>query len=219
MPEPASATAGWPARPGRRASARLGAAMLLHVLLLWALWTGLDRIDLRRPAREVWTTLLAGAERRATATAPARAAPAAAAPRARGETRRPRVPTLSPAIPSRSAPDVDAPAITLPPAMTASAALAAAPPASAPSAPPGSLLDTAATRAAIRAIARGPLLSERAVAATGLAPAAGAGERLARDVDAAQRGDCLHGGFAGGGAGLLSLPFLAAAIATGQCGK
>ena len=37
MPEPASATAGWPARPGRRASARLGAAMLLHVLLLLGL--------------------------------------------------------------------------------------------------------------------------------------------------------------------------------------
>jgi hypothetical protein len=209
----------WPAPRERRAGARLGAAILLHVLLLWLLWSALDRVDLKRPAREVWTTLIAGADRRAPALAPTRGAPPPAVAPQRAQQRPPRPPATPAAARPLHEPAVAPQAITLPPAAPASAAVAAAPPASAPSAPIGALLDAVATRDAIRAIARAPLLSERAAAATGIAPAAGANERLAREVDAAHHGDCLHGGFAGSGAWLLSLPFFAVAAATGQCAK
>jgi hypothetical protein len=88
-------------------------------------------------------------------------------------------------------------------------------PASAPREP---LLQTAASRQAIRDAARNPLLSERAALATGIQPTTGA-ERLAAATGAAAKGDCLKGDFAGGGMGLLSLPFLAVAATTGQCAK
>ena len=90
------------------------------------------------------------------------------------------------------------------------------PPASAPK--QERLLDNAATRQAIRDAARGPLLSERAATATGIAPVTAA-ERLSNGAAAAAKGDCGKGEFAGGGMGLLSLPFLVAAAATGQCAR
>ncbi len=40
---------------------------------------------------------------------------------------------------------------------------------------------------------------------------------LARGIDAAHKGDCGKGDYAGGGMGLLSLPFLVAAEALGHC--
>jgi hypothetical protein len=221
--ERAAAAPAWPARPRRRRAdaSRIAAALLLHGLLLWALWTGLGRVDLQRPAREVWTTLVAAVAR--PAATPARVSPPlrdipttvsrpARTPRARTS------PPAAPAPPLREGAK-EPQAITALPVPAASTAVAAAPPASAPSVPMASILDTEATRAAIRAVARGPLLSERVAAATGIAPAAGANERLSNGVEAARHGDCMHGDYPLGGAGLLSLPFLAYAAATGQCAK
>jgi hypothetical protein len=103
-------------------------------------------------------------------------------------------------------------------AVATTVAPAAEPPASAPPPVPGSLMDSEATRQAIRQAARQPLLSERAATATG-EPFRTADGRLAEAAAQAGKGDCLKGEYFGGGAGLLSLPFLAAAVVRGQCAK
>jgi hypothetical protein len=92
------------------------------------------------------------------------------------------------------------------------------PAASAPVALP-SLLDTAATRRAIRASARTPGLGAQATAAIDEQRRAGANERLADDMKAAGKGDCAKGDYAGAGMGILSLPFLAVAAARGACAQ
>lgn len=84
--------------------------------------------------------------------------------------------------------------------------------------PRPTLLDSEATRRAIREAGRQPLLAERAAAATGLALVP-KDERLREDTAKAGKGDCMKGEYAGGGAGLLSLPALALAAATGACAK
>ena len=86
--------------------------------------------------------------------------------------------------------------------------------ASAP-APDLSFLDSAATRRAIRDAAHGSTLASRGNEIT--ATRETAGERLARNVDAAHKGDCMKGEYLGGGMGLLSAPFLLAAEALGNC--
>jgi hypothetical protein len=90
---------------------------------------------------------------------------------------------------------------------------AASQPASA-EAPP-SLLDGAATRRAIRASARDPGLAAQA-GRTGPAVVT-PDQRLGSGIAQGARGDCLKGEYFGGGAGLLSLPFLAAAALRDQC--
>lgn len=94
----------------------------------------------------------------------------------------------------------------------------AEPTASSPIALP-SLLDTPATRRAIRASARDPSLTEQIARTSGEPRRAGASQRLGSAVKAAGRGDCTKGDYAGAGMGLLSLPFLAMAVAGGQCAK
>ena len=42
-------------------------------------------------------------------------------------------------------------------------------------------------------------------------------ERLGEQVQQSAKGDCLKGEYLGGGMGLLSLPFLAAAALKGDC--
>lgn len=81
------------------------------------------------------------------------------------------------------------------------------------------LLDSAATRQAIRAATRAPLLSERADAAAQAPERAQASERLGQQIQRAGHGDCLKGEFTGASLGLLSLPLLALAEATGKCRK
>ena len=90
---------------------------------------------------------------------------------------------------------------------------AAAAPASVPSSAP-LRLDAEAMRLAVRDVARHPSVAGLANLAD---PQATAGERLTAGVDAAKKGDCSKGEFLGGGGGLLSLPFLAAAAALGKC--
>jgi len=83
----------------------------------------------------------------------------------------------------------------------------------APAAEP--LLDSEATRRALRASARDPGLAAQ-VGRIGTAPLT-PDERLGAEVMKGARGDCLKGEYLGGGMGLLSLPFLAAAALREQC--
>lgn len=92
------------------------------------------------------------------------------------------------------------------------------PPASAASSPRSRLLDTAASRQALRQLGGQALLSERAAQAMGT-EIERSDTALARDVQSSQRGDCLKGEYAGAGMGLLSLPALAVAAARGQCAR
>lgn len=109
-----------------------------------------------------------------------------------------------------------APTATPPPDATAGPA--PAPADAVPGPAPGAWLDNAATRQAIRDAAKGPLLSERHAAAIGQ-PLRSGEARLAEAAASSAKGDCLQGQFAGAGAGLLSLPFLAVAAARGQCAR
>ena len=99
--------------------------------------------------------------------------------------------------------------ITIAPDAAASQAAAVQPAATEP------LLDSEATRRALRASARDPGLAARAgrIGPAPLAP----DERLGAEVLKSARGDCLKGEYLGGGMGLLSLPFLAAAALREQC--
>jgi hypothetical protein len=112
-------------------------------------------------------------------------------------------------------PPLDAPnesnAITSPAPTTAIAAASApALPGSAPP-PSSSLLDSEATRRAVRQSARDAPLTARSDLPEN------AQQRLGREIGEAATGDCLKGEFAGGGMGLLSLPFWALAEARGKC--
>ena len=98
------------------------------------------------------------------------------------------------------------------------AAIRPEPAASAESLAP-SLLDTEATRRAIRASARTASLGGQLAQAREEPERPAAQARLANGVTAAGQGDCLKGEFAGAGMGLLSLPFLAIATAQGDCAK
>jgi hypothetical protein len=97
-------------------------------------------------------------------------------------------------------------------------AVATTPAASAPPSLP-SIMDSEATRRAIRASARAPSLTDQLAQSREEPARLDAQARLARSVKEAGRGDCLKGEFAGAGMGLLSLPFLAAAAAAGNCAK
>lgn len=81
------------------------------------------------------------------------------------------------------------------------------------------LLDGAATRRAIRALAREPSLAERAALASGQPPRASRGEALAEDIERNAIGDCSKGEYAGAGMGLLSLPFWLLAELRERCAR
>ncbi len=88
-------------------------------------------------------------------------------------------------------------------------------------APRASLLDSEATRQALREIARQPLLSERAASATGQTPHT-ASQRMTQAVSQSAKGDCLRdpavskiGPLPLGG--LLALPGLAVRALSGDC--
>ncbi|MBE2244701.1 MAG: hypothetical protein IAE86_18240 [Burkholderiaceae bacterium] len=82
-------------------------------------------------------------------------------------------------------------------------------------APQPSILDSAATRQAIIDAARAPSLA----ALPGTTQPVGQTQRLGSAIAAGARGDCDKGEYAGGGMGLLSLPFWAAAKLRGDCSR
>lgn len=128
----------------------------------------------------------------------------------------PRSERMRPATPMPRPADAPAPARVIVPE-TAPAPVAAAPaerPASTPIEP---LLGSEATRRALREAARGPLLSERADQASQTPDRGDAPARLGQSIQKAGHGDCGKGEFAGGGMGLLSLPFYVLAEARGKC--
>ncbi|MBQ0958955.1 hypothetical protein KAK06_08280 [Ideonella sp. 4Y11] len=181
--------------------------LLLHLLLAWALHTLMRRPTAPAAAEPTlqWITL---PPLTAVPAAPAPAPRAATAPRAviRPSAAAPQPPALAP----REA------ALRLVEAPTAPEPVA--PPASAASAPPTRLLDSAASRQALRQMGAQPLLSERAARAMDT-EVTRTDAALANGVKAAQHGDCLKGEFSGAGWGLLSLPALAVAAARGQCAR
>lgn len=187
----------------------------LHLLLLAGLRAGLQQRPPTEPAepRRVSVTLLQDRPRR---TPPVSATPAATpATTSAASTRRappplplprpePAAPLLSETPPSRSA---DGPQ---------SLALPAAP---AASASPERLIDSAATRAALRQAAREPLSAERHLMAQEQEVGVSASEKLGRKMQQAGYGDCAKGQYAGAGMGLLSAPFYLLAEASGKCAK
>ncbi len=189
--------------PGAARTRRLAAAIvtLLHLALLaWWLHAEQRERATASAAPRVSVRLIAAAPPRpALAEAPApRAAPASAR---RPAPARGLLPT--PSVPAALEPE--------PITVAAPEPVASQPPIE----PAPSLLDGEATRRAIRAAAREP----------GLAAQAGRqgpalqtpDERLGEQVQRSARGDCLQGEYLGGGMGLLSLPFLAAAALRDQC--
>jgi hypothetical protein len=148
-------------------------------------------------------------------------------------TARPLAQTVKPLAPPRPAVVMTRPALAEPPAPLSAApptatredmttvppllasAQAASAPASAPARP--SLLDSEATRRAVRMGTREPLLSERAAAASQDPGRLSAQQRMGQEIAQAANGDCLKGEYAGGGMGLLSLPFWLAAEVRGKC--
>jgi len=140
---------------------------------------------------------------RTSALKPPTATPAAARRPQNREQDLPEQPTQTPAVSSLA---------TSLPAASAPQASAMAPP------PSGSILDSEATRRALRMAAKAPLLSERAAGAMG-EESISAEQKLAQEMKKAGHGDCLKGEFAGGGMGLLSAPFWLLAEARGKCSK
>ena len=204
---------------GRRSAFAWLLVAALHAALAW-LWHG----ALNGPARQTTLTPPQRVSLRLIALRPAPtplprphappstqtslSKPAAMTPRPR-KSRPPAGETQTPAV------SVDRAAISVTPHEVAVHAEA---PASAPMAGPA-LLDTEASRRAIRASARTPSLSTQAVAASEEPRPASAQERLGGAVKSAGKGDCLKGDFAGAGMGLLSLPFIVLAAARGACAQ
>jgi hypothetical protein len=118
----------------------------------------------------------------------------------------PQAEAASPALPAHA---------PLPPGATEASAAPASPP---PAAEAAALLDSAATRQAIRQLARQRLLTEQADQAAGAAPP-GPDPRLGQAIAKAGKGHCAKGEFPGSGMGLLSLPFWVAALARDDCAQ
>jgi hypothetical protein len=120
-------------------------------------------------------------------------------------------PALQAAAPASAAGVAPAPTTAATASAPAGAATAAA------SAPGGDLLDTEASRRAIREVARQRPIGEMGAQATGEPAPTGSREQLAQDIARGARGDCLKGEFAGAGMGLLSLPFWLMAELRDKC--
>jgi hypothetical protein len=175
------------------------AVVALHLLLALALWQALRTREIAvTPERSalIWLRPSLSAARQVPAT------PRPADVRRRPEVRPP-VATAIPAVPaSHESTWVEAPVATAEPA------------ASAASAPPMErLLDTQATRIAIRQSARQPGLQESAAQAMG-DEIGRTDTGLAGGVASAGKPDCAKMEASGG---LLGLPLLAAMVASGKC--
>ena len=147
------------------------------------------------------------------AAAPGRSGPAAA----QAETPALQVPAAaalppSPAVAGDSRADDESGRVAVPSPGPSPAAAA-----SAPSPGGGPWLDTPGSRRAIREAARRESLAEQHARATEAPVPASVDDRLGAAIALGARGDCLKGEYAGGGMGLLSLPFWIAAEVRGRC--
>jgi len=236
MRDAAASTSEWAtARRRRWSTPRIAAAVLLHVLVLTALKLAIDRVDMPRHDSDRVTTLV-DVMLHAAPPPPIHALPLPHAPATAQASGAHAMPAPAPArrrAGTTQAITLPTPARTEePPTVTVTAAV---PPASSPR-PDLSFLDNAASRQAVRNVARGDTLASQGNALTHEAPgsellaADGShdGSRrnlpppppsqlLARNIAAAHKGDCMKGEFLGGGMGLLSAPFLLAAEAMGSC--
>jgi hypothetical protein len=197
----------------RHARAR-GTALLLVVLAhlaLLAWWAAQRRPPAATPTPRVTLRLLPPVAQAARVADPA-PPPAATAP-ARSAVRRESVARPRSVTPRAAAEAAVPPAAAPEPITVTRAAPAASQPIGAEAAP--SLLDGEATRRAIRASARDPGLAAQA-GRTGPAVAT-PDQQLGSSIAQGARGDCMKGEYFGGGAGLLSLPFLAAAALRDKC--
>jgi hypothetical protein len=207
------------------------AVAALHALLLWA-WHSATQ-PLRPPPQAVTATVLLRTveplHRQDTGSATATKKPAhrieRAPPRPRSErgARRPGSDRAAgsaehtPLPPSATGvPGADLPAPQAPAAEAPLSEAPAAPPA--PAADTLPLLDRPATRDAIRALARQQPLTEAAQLASS-ASAPRPGERLGQAIKQAGKGHCAQGEYFGSGMGVLSLPFLVAALARDDCAQ
>jgi hypothetical protein len=233
MGEQPAVAAEWASARRRRWSAsRMVAALALHLLVLTSLKLAIDRVEVQRRSADRSTTLVTVALHAALPPPPHPLPAPRTGAHANATTARD-VQTPAPPRPRAAA---AAQAITLPvPSHDPPPVAAATPPASSPK-PDLSFLDNAATRQAIRDVARGDTLASAGNAAThedngsellatdgshagttrNLPPPPPA-QLLARNIAAAHKGDCGKGEYLGGGMGLLSAPFLIAAEAMGQC--
>jgi hypothetical protein len=205
------------------------------VLVLGFLMLAIDRVELPRRGADRATTLVSVALH-AAPPPPLHPLPLPRAqPPAAARANAARAPTHETPAPVRPHDDPTH-AITLPaPPAEQPTVAAATPPASSPR-PDLSFLDNAATRQAIRNVARGDTLASHGnaltreengselVAADGThvgmtrnLPPPPPAQLLARNIAAAHKGDCAKGEYMGGGMGLLSAPFLIAAEALGKC--
>ena len=182
----------------RRKPAAVLAVLALHVLLVALLWQTLRQRDVnvrREPAPLVWV--------RAVLTPP----PPAPAPTPTPSERR--------LATSRTRPPIAAP-LPVPAVPHESAWVQVpAPPASAASEAAPRLIDTEATRMAIRLSGREALLQERSAQATGI-DIDRSDTALAHGVAEAGLGDCMKEGVPGG---ILGIPLLAVQVARGKCAK
>lgn len=205
-----------PYRPKHRPGAA-ALVLALHLLLGAGLWQAMRTrvVEVTPPQPSLtWVRPVPAPVRRPVPPEPA----ARAEPTARTA---PRPAAPPPAEAPRAAPTASPELTWVEPAAPAVATA----PASAASAPPERLLDTAATRAALRRTGQQPLLHERAAEATGTTIAR-TDTALAQDVAEAGTPDCLRDPKAASGqigpvglGGILGLPFLAARVATGKCAK
>jgi hypothetical protein len=230
MSETASAPDWASARRRSWSASRISAALALHALVLLSLKLAIDRVELPRHGADRATTLVSVTLH----PTPPRPLPI---PRTPPVVHAPANAPGAHTTPAPTRPREDAAqAITLPAPPQAEPAVAAAtPPASSPQADL-SFLDSAATRQAIRAVARGDTLASHGNALTHEEPgsemvAADGSHQgmqrnlpppppalaLAQGIDAAHKGDCMKGDYLGAGMGLLSVPFLLANEALGKC--
>ncbi|MCK9684469.1 hypothetical protein [Scleromatobacter humisilvae] len=191
----------WATTRRRRWSAsRIAAAIALHALVLAALRLAIDRVEMPRAVDRATTLLTVVLHE---VPPPLHALPLPVPARLQPPARASRAPRARPR-------ETEPPAIALP-APAEPTATAVAPPASAPQ-PDLRFLDGAATRQAIRDAAHGQTLASlgNAITSTGQTSS----ERLAKDVEAAHKADCMKDA---GGMGLLALPVILAAEAMGKC--
>jgi hypothetical protein len=185
-----------PAR--RRARSRwIGIACavgLLHVVLLGLLQRALS-VAPARPAVAQAPLVLVWLKPELPTLPPAPAPVPAAAPQRQAPPRAPRI-----------APPVTPPA-GVEPVRPEAATEAASGPTATPGAPAGHLLDSEATRRAIREAARQSSTSELAARATGEPASMSPQDKMGQEIARGARGDCLKGEYAGSGMGLFSLPF------------